>query len=563
MTTRSKSAERSTRGSERLDKNSEAQDAVTTLAGTGCYGYADGPGKTACFANPEGIAIDREGNVIVADTGNLRIRKVTADGTVCTVVGSGNQGLSDGEGKAGSETFNDPEGEGNLIVADAANHCVRKVFVNRAIDRFVVLTLSGNGEPGSNDGQCKDACFNDPKDVAIDSNGDIFVADTSNHRIRKISQGVVSTLAGCGTAGFQDGPGESAAFADPESVAIDLQGNIVVADTNNHSIRKVTPEGQVSTLAGAGMEGYIDGPGAEARFHCPEGLAVDGDGNVIVADTENHRIRKVQPDGKVSTIVGGDMGFADGALETARFHTPTDVAVDGDVGVLLQPPSSFRRDMLRMLSDPALSDISFSVDGEVVAACRVLIMARSEYFYTMLNSDFIEGKQSGPIPIQDTTKEAFSAMLQYLYTDEVDLADSNVLDVLRLAHRCQLTRLCQECCVYVRRTLNVQNAVSWWVAAKDFFMEDVTEQAFEFVKQNFKRIREDALKLFEEAFYHPEGLADEDTAKSLEQISAAQMYLRNQRSKEAMEVYREALQSFPGSYGLVRGYGQLLLKAPA
>jgi len=140
-----------------LDKNSEAQDAVTTLAGTGCYGYADGPGKTACFANPEGIAIDREGNVIVADTGNLRIRKVTADGTVCTVVGSGNQGLSDGEGKAGSETFNDPEGvaldqEGNLIVADAANHCVRKVFVNRAIDRFVVLTLSGNGEPGSNDG---------------------------------------------------------------------------------------------------------------------------------------------------------------------------------------------------------------------------------------------------------------------------------------------------------------------------------------------------------------------------------------------------------------------------
>ena len=121
-----------------------------------------------------------------------------------------------------------------------------------------------------------------------------------------------------------------------------------------------------------------------------------------------------------------------------------------------------------------------------------LNLGRSEYFYTMLNSDFIEGKQSGPIPIQDTTKEAFSAMLQYLYTDEVDLADSNVLDVLRLAHRCQLTRLCQECCVYVRRTLNVQNAVSWWVAAKDFFMEDVTEQAFEFVKQNFKRIRCDA-----------------------------------------------------------------------
>ena len=107
----------------------------------------------------------------------------------------------------------------------------------------------------------------------------------------------------------------------------------------------------------------------------------------------------------------------------------------------------------------------------------------------MLNSEFIEAKQNGPIPIQDTTKEAFSAVLQYLYTDEVDLTDSNVLDVLRLAHRCHLTRLCRECCVYVRRTLNVHNAVSWWIAAKDLFMEDVTEQAFDFVKQNFKSIR--------------------------------------------------------------------------
>jgi len=116
-------------------------------------------------------------------------------------------------------------------------------------------------------------------------------------------------------------------------------------------------------------------------------------------------------------------------------------------------------------------------------------MARSEYFYTMLNSDFLEGKLKGSIPIQETTKDAFLAVLQYLYTDEVDLSDGVVLDVLRLAHRYHLPRLCQECCVYVRRRLNVQNAVSWWIAAKDFFMEDVTEQAFDFVKQNFKSIR--------------------------------------------------------------------------
>mmetsp|Transcript_58033 Transcript_58033/g.129510 ORF Transcript_58033/g.129510 Transcript_58033/m.129510 type:complete len:538 (-) Transcript_58033:66-1679(-) len=503
------------------DKSHEVHDVVITLAGTGCYGYADGPGKTASFANPEGITVDREGNVIVADTGNLRIRKVTLDGTVTTIAGSGNQGGHDGEmDKAGSESFNDPEGvavdqDGNLIIADAANHSVRKVFTGRTVERTV--TICGTGYAGFSDGPCKDACFNDPKDVAIDSQGDIIVADTSNHRIRKISQGVVSTLAGSGTAGFQDGSGEEANFADPESVAIDALGNIYVADTNNHSIRKITPEGEVTTLAGMGVEGYVDGPGVQAKFHCPEGVAVDGDGNVIVADTENHRIRMVRPDGQVSTIVGGDMGFADGALENARFHTPTDVSVDGDgkivvldysnfrirlvsaglkppsnigsAGILLQPPSSFRRDMLRMLSDPALSDISFEVDGQTVSACRALIMARSEYFYTMLNSDFLEGKLKGSIPIQETTKDAFLAVLQYLYTDEVDLSDGVVLDVLRLAHRYHLPRLCQECCVYVRRRLNVQNAVSWWIAAKDFFMEDVTEQAFDFVKQNFKSIR--------------------------------------------------------------------------
>ena len=156
-----------------------------------------------------------------------------------------------------------------MIIADAANHCVRKVLINRAVDR-VVLTLSGSGEPGFSDGPCKDACFNDPKDVAIDRNGDIIVADTSNHRIRKISQGVVSTLAGSGTAGFQDGLGTNATFADPESVAIDLEGNVVVADTNNHSIRKISPDGEVTTLAGNGLEGYVDGLGPEAGT--PQGL---------------------------------------------------------------------------------------------------------------------------------------------------------------------------------------------------------------------------------------------------------------------------------------------------
>jgi len=157
-----------------------------------------------------------------------------------------------------------------------------------------VATLSGDGTPGFANGPGATAQFSSPVGVAVDGSGNVYVADVSNNRIRKITPaGEVTTLAGTGTPGFADGPGATAQFNSPFGVAIDVSGNVYVGDQFNHSIRKITPAGDVSTLAGDGTSGFVDGPGASAQFNSPFGVAVDGSGNVYVADQNNHRIRKI------------------------------------------------------------------------------------------------------------------------------------------------------------------------------------------------------------------------------------------------------------------------------
>jgi streptogramin lyase len=168
--------------------------------------------------------------------------------------------------------------------------------------------------------------------VAVDGAGNVYVADTKNYRIRKITPtGVVSTLAGSGTPGFADDTGPKARFHTPYGVAIDGKGNVYVADTFNHRIRKITPAGVVSTLAGSGTPGFADDTGPKARFHTPAGVAVDGAGNVYVADYINNRIRKITPAGVVSTLAGsGTKGSADDDTgPKAQFKEPFGVAVDG------------------------------------------------------------------------------------------------------------------------------------------------------------------------------------------------------------------------------------------
>ncbi|MGQ0733656.1 MAG: gluconolaconase, partial [Acidobacteriota bacterium] len=196
--------------------------------------------------------------------------------------------------------------------------------------------VAGDGVAGVRDGYAHQARFSDPFGVAVSADGIVYLADAGEaHRIRRIApDGRVSTLAGS-TRGMSDGVGAAARFDTPSGIAIDAAGTLYVADTGNHAIRRITPDGIVTTLAGDGIAGHRDGPAAQARFHGPIGVAVDRTGRVVVADTYNDRIRAIAPDGTVTTVAGGAQpGFVDGLGIDARFDTPCGVAVDGS-GVVL------------------------------------------------------------------------------------------------------------------------------------------------------------------------------------------------------------------------------------
>ena len=274
---------------------------VTTLAGGAGAdyafpGYSNGIGTSASFLWPTEVAVDTSGNVYVADSGHCLIRKITSGGVVSTLAGSGSEGSADGIGRAAS--FSKPEGvavdtSGNVYVADS--NVIRKITC-----RGVVTTLAkSSGVTGSTDrsGNLIIASLNYPSRVAVDTSGNVYFTDSINSRIRKITpDGIVTTLAGsAGVAGAADGMGTAALFNAPEGIAVDTSGNIYVADTGNELIRKITAEGMVTTLAGSGEWGSANGMGFAASFNNPEGVAVDPSGNVYVADSYNHLIRKITP----------------------------------------------------------------------------------------------------------------------------------------------------------------------------------------------------------------------------------------------------------------------------
>jgi sugar lactone lactonase YvrE len=280
--------------------------AVSLLAGaSGQQGSTDGSYGSALFRQPHGIALDKSENLYVADTGNSIIRKITPAGVVTTLAGSSTtQGYIDATGTAA--VFNSPQalavdGSGNVYVADTGNSAIRQIS-----PAGVVTTIAGSGFKGSADGTRNGATFNQPSGIVLDSAGNLYVSDTLNDTIRKITPAdVVTTLAGvAGVGGYADGPGTTALFNHPTGLAIDGSGNIYVADTGNEIIRVVAPDGTVRSLAGLPtIAGLLDGTGMNAWFNQPESLSLDSSGNLYVTDNGNAAIRKVTSAGVVTTLV--------------------------------------------------------------------------------------------------------------------------------------------------------------------------------------------------------------------------------------------------------------------
>ena len=301
-----------------------------TFAGTGMMGSNDGINTAATFNGIWGIALDADGNLFIADTYNNKIRKITPTGTVSTFAGTGMQGNTDGPGS--SATFSNPFGitidkNGIIYVSNSGYGTIRKITPDGTVS-----TIAGNnyGQHGFADGTGSSAKFNYPLGMVTDADNNIYVADAANNAIRKITpDGVVTTLAGNGTSGNANGAGAAATFNQPLALAMDASNNLLVTEEGNFDIRKITLAGEVTTFAGSGVSGSADGPAATATFNVPVGITIDTQGNIYISDSNNGTIRIITPSGIVGTLAGnGDKSSTDGIGFTSSFDNPLGIAIN-------------------------------------------------------------------------------------------------------------------------------------------------------------------------------------------------------------------------------------------
>lgn len=317
---------------------------VTTIAGgSGTSGYTDGNGPDARFKKLSGLAVGPDDTIYVADAGNQRIRMVRPSAgnapavwTVSTLAGNGTAGFADGS--AAAAMFNNPQGvavgpNAQVYVADTANNRIRRIATDGT-----VTTLAGDGTPGLQNGAGNQARFNAPQGIAVDNQGNVYVADTGNSAVRKIdAAGTVTSVAGDGSVGSNDSPG--ARFDGLVGIAVEGQNIYVyLADSGNHRIRRLDVAGTVITVTGA-ERGFKDGSAAQARFAEPSGIVIDSDGQIVVADAVNSLIRSVDPNGSnqaVTTLAGtGIRGLTDGAGNVARFFTPRGLVISNSSAIIV------------------------------------------------------------------------------------------------------------------------------------------------------------------------------------------------------------------------------------
>lgn len=300
----------------------QAQD-INTAAGNGIAGFSGdgGPATSASLNRPQGVAVDASGNLYVVDTDNHRIRRVATNGVITTVAGTGAAGMGGDGGPATSARLNLPravavDANGNLFIADRGNNRIRKVQANGTISTIAGTGVVGFGGDG---GPAVLASLGRPYGVAVDPGGNVLIADTANNRIRRVTPGgVISTVA---------------VLEGPFRVFADAGGSLYVADSTNR-IRKVAAGGAITTVAGNGIEGFSGdgGPATSARLASPDAVALDDGGNLFIVDSFNHRVRKVDPAGTISTAIGnGIAGFAGdgGPALGASLNQPLGIAIDG------------------------------------------------------------------------------------------------------------------------------------------------------------------------------------------------------------------------------------------
>ena len=289
---------------------------ISTYAGSSLQGNQDGPGIQASFKSPFGIAATPDGALFLTDNGNGNIRKITAEGMVETVTPLG--------------TLNAPSGikvglNGILYVCESLNNRIVKVTPKGLISELEVFEAN-------TDGTHVKAQFNSPNGIALATDGSIYIADTFNNKIRKISpKGQVTLVAG-GPAGYKDGKCTEARFYLPFGITLDKDGSLYVSDYGNHSIRKISADGIVSTVAGTNLEGNEDAvKGSDARFRFPTDLTIAEDGTIYIADYYNSRIRSILVTGEVTTVAGTDNGFLDGVGITAKLFNPVALVIHKNV----------------------------------------------------------------------------------------------------------------------------------------------------------------------------------------------------------------------------------------
>ena len=344
---------------------------ITTIAGLGDSAFSGdgGPALYSGLTFPTSLALDSLSNLYITDRADNRVRKVTPQGIISTVAGDGVPGFS-GDGGAGiAASLSSPGGvaadtSGNVYLADSGNNRIRRVT-----PQGIISTVAGNGVKGfsGDGGPATAASLSYPQGLAVDTYGNLYIADSGNSRIRKVTpQGIINTVAGSTVRGFRGDGGAAtvASLSDPSGLCLDLLGNLYIVDSGNSRIRKVTPPGIISTVAGNGFQGFSGdgGPATAAQFTYPSGIAVDSSGDLFVVDTGNCAVRKVTYEGIISTDAAchGSLPFGDGGpAAAAGLQNPRGVAIDAKGDLYVADGNTIRR----LLASPAVGvGCAYSLD---------------------------------------------------------------------------------------------------------------------------------------------------------------------------------------------------------